>query len=584
MIERALRQLQEGLYSEAKHPRGRGGRWMEKLRQPRDEFSKFPYHENPTADDWATHNKLKDEWDAAATRAVALGHASQEDLKAKGWNPGTEWKPLPPVLYHATIAASAVREAGGLKPRSEVADHGLGGGPDDVVSFTADPAIAHGIRDSVLELHGMLTNPEAAVQDMAKQAREGTGTTRPYFVDLLRFHGGRGKDESAVNNASWRDLMALRHRESRMFTLKKPPTAEEWRKEGFEPAPEGLLDWGGEERYNQATRPMTESEKRQAVGEMYQNWAAYREHYGGPLYPLFWGLDADKMAALDPQEAQVVTADAVPGALGTQQGSLGEWRTIGDAVTIRAIGDEPLLPSSGLPAQPRPEIPTWQVAERRRIQKKYETDAWMEEGTYEERLHPRGRGGRWVNILGKMTEAKPLDPHEPTWKWSDAQTASRYGFVARTFGDAVPSGYNGSMVAYEPATGKKMGHLDYQTASHDPLATIAMIEVEPEYRRQGVATRLLDYVRHADPERGYSWGMTTPEGEALTPVDARGVAWRHPTARGTRHPGGPGSARAWHRGLADPAEDREGDEDRGAGHPDHRRAARPPSLGSAHPD
>jgi GNAT superfamily N-acetyltransferase len=81
-------------------------------------------------------------------------------------------------------------------------------------------------------------------------------------------------------------------------------------------------------------------------------------------------------------------------------------------------------------------------------------------------------------------------------------------------GDAVPGGYNGYFVAYDEATGKKMGYIDFQSAKGYPV-TIAMIEVEPEFQRQGVATALVRRLQQDFPDQELEWGMTTPEGEAL---------------------------------------------------------------------
>lgn len=92
-------------------------------------------------------------------------------------------------------------------------------------------------------------------------------------------------------------------------------------------------------------------------------------------------------------------------------------------------------------------------------------------------------------------------------------------------GDAVPGGYNGYYVAYDRATGNKMGYLDYQSAKEveetevgtpvtTEYVTIAMVEVEPEFRRQGVATVLLNALRNDFPDAVIDPGMTTPDGTA----------------------------------------------------------------------
>lgn len=83
----------------------------------------------------------------------------------------------------------------------------------------------------------------------------------------------------------------------------------------------------------------------------------------------------------------------------------------------------------------------------------------------------------------------------------------------RSGGDAVPGGYNG----YFALPGK--GYVDYQTVTDpryaDNTVLIAMVEVQPEARRQGVGMALLERVAKDFPEHKLLFGYTTPEGEAL---------------------------------------------------------------------
>lgn len=98
------------------------------------------------------------------------------------------------------------------------------------------------------------------------------------------------------------------------------------------------------------------------------------------------------------------------------------------------------------------------------------------------------------------------------------------GFTVSTGGDAVPGGYNGYVRLVEGPTGDQVGYLDWQTARASNELLVAMVEVAPLFRRQGLATAMLDYVLRFqfDHPMTVSWGATTPDGE-----DFR-RAWRDP--------------------------------------------------------
>lgn len=89
------------------------------------------------------------------------------------------------------------------------------------------------------------------------------------------------------------------------------------------------------------------------------------------------------------------------------------------------------------------------------------------------------------------------------------------GMDVSTGGDAVPGGYNGYVAAFT-SSGEKVGYVDFQTESHGDEVLIAYIHVEPEYRRQGVASQLIEYMlRYETPNMTLDWGYSTPEGTEL---------------------------------------------------------------------
>lgn len=61
--------------------------------------------------------------------------------------------------------------------------------------------------------------------------------------------------------------------------------------------------------------------------------------------------------------------------------------------------------------------------------------------------------------------------------------------------------------------GKLVGWIDYVDFQGNP--SISMIEIEPQYRRRGVARGLIYKLQNMYPDREIDWGMTTDEGGML---------------------------------------------------------------------
>jgi len=89
-------------------------------------------------------------------------------------------------------------------------------------------------------------------------------------------------------------------------------------------------------------------------------------------------------------------------------------------------------------------------------------------------------------------------------------TVNGENYSISTGGDAVGGGqYNGYLVAYDSG-GRKAGYIDYMQLGDE--VQIAMIEVEPEFRRKGIATGLLGALKvHTGSEKIDS-GMLTDDG------------------------------------------------------------------------
>ncbi len=85
-----------------------------------------------------------------------------------------------------------------------------------------------------------------------------------------------------------------------------------------------------------------------------------------------------------------------------------------------------------------------------------------------------------------------------------------------TGGDGVGRGYHGFIAAYNPDTLKRVGYVNY--GYEDGETYIKMIEVEPEFRRQGIGTLLLNRLKSdiaEGKELQVAGNFATKEGQGL---------------------------------------------------------------------
>jgi len=79
--------------------------------------------------------------------------------------------------------------------------------------------------------------------------------------------------------------------------------------------------------------------------------------------------------------------------------------------------------------------------------------------------------------------------------------------------------YDGVLIAADPATGEYRGHLDYAYLEEPgEEILIQWVEVPEEYRRQGIASQLVEKLKAENPGREVNWGYTSEEGTALREV------------------------------------------------------------------
>ena len=81
--------------------------------------------------------------------------------------------------------------------------------------------------------------------------------------------------------------------------------------------------------------------------------------------------------------------------------------------------------------------------------------------------------------------------------------------------DSVTDYYSGQMNCHMSyvENDEELGYIDYSVYNDVPY--INYIKVSPEYRRQGIATKLLKELQRQFPNTEIDWGMTTKDGTAL---------------------------------------------------------------------
>ena len=284
------------------------------------------WDENETDEQTRTRINKTREWEQSALAALSTGELTPEEAKAQDIHPYDiqsvdNFKPLPQTLYHVTTAASKVKQEG-LMSRWELSmvngGHGLGGGSDKSVSFTTDIKIAEDIY-SAMVLGQRVASGQLTVQQLYEDAKAGTGAKRPY---LKEFSGGM---DAIIGG--YEPLNLLMRGVTRKHSMRG--SAPEKDGEGWQPV-EGEYHWtggDGKERYTIWERPLTSEELHKYTWKAYQAWLYAREQAGGDENPLFFSTDIDSLGKVHPKEIAILQYRPKPGAMGTQESALGEWRT-----------------------------------------------------------------------------------------------------------------------------------------------------------------------------------------------------------------------------------------------------------------
>lgn len=133
-----------------------------------------------------------------------------------------------------------------------------------------------------------------------------------------------------------------------------------------------------------------------------------------------------------------------------------------------------------------------------------------------------------IKYLYKMAtagskEARQLEKVKRTFENAYKENISKNSDTKHSLSDSdnknikveVNDFYGGETFATMSYTqdGKTVGTIEY--SEYDGKPNVKMIEVEPEYRRKGIATKLLQELQKKYPDAEINYGMTTPDGSKL---------------------------------------------------------------------
>jgi hypothetical protein len=467
--------------------------------------------------------QIRGDWNSRVLHGISTGAITPEHAKSLGyyfdghqtdrWGDHT-WRPLPRDLYHVTTDLPGVR-ASGLKTRDELAQtrggHGLGGGPENMISLTDDHPTAQNILRSVHEFHHVVNGRYTPAQ-MWEDAKAGVGAARPFHEDLAGYHQSGWKEGDPLP----RGLDAvLRQKEIKQGGLLYTP--EEMARHhgpGWVPHRDAdkLNGKDGRKLYNIWERDADPDRRREQAADFYKNFAAYREHAGGRENPVFFGTDTKAFAAKDPSHFAIVHARPRPGAMGHQVSALGEWRTgTGDAIEAHRAErlEEGHLKEAALTGGP--DQPS--AREQR-------GDRWHEYKNGNEHLHR----GVHVELPGHLDdfvhdESVPREERAQALQRHFADSSEglgmhwtpHVGIAQRAIWNAADAGH--------PATGGRLYHPEDSAPTTDVMFHV---------RRPGERNRIRD--PRVLEEHDIGWGYSKDEDEFPlkpgSPLRLAGISWK----------------------------------------------------------
>lgn len=315
--------------------------------------------EYKAGDDVHAYYAREGRWDRAVEWALFTGKLTLKQARANGFHPSwneSSLQPLPKKLYHTTTARSAVRK-NGLRTRRELdgVHRGLGGGPDDMISFTDDRPVAYLIANTIMEAIEVLRDREGhAVErllDAAERGR-GHGVSRPFLHDIWRLHSGSTETDTEPAYIKYgRRRLAVQESNARRrgFAERDGRVVESAGEADERVLPEGSVivpeggnwkDAHGVTFYRLAAVPMTDDQAREFRWQVFRYFLAARKAAGGMDDPLFFLTHPKALAAVDPSEVAVLEFEpADPAYHGLNLGDgLGEWR-VPDQSLLRLVSE-----------------------------------------------------------------------------------------------------------------------------------------------------------------------------------------------------------------------------------------------------
>jgi GNAT superfamily N-acetyltransferase len=369
------------------------GQELEPWRKKKNEYSPYPkiiknennedVFEDETDDQRRERYRKGQDWDQATLAAISLGKLTHDQAYELGsnevprgdWHSGPAFKPLPQTLYHVTTHLGEVK-ANGLKTRHELAmdsGHGLGGGTDMAISFTADLGIAKDIYSAIIEAIRVLTG-RLTVEQMLDMAYKGTGAKQPWIEHAVQWGGTyfvsnkwQPGEPYPTYFQAFLDRKQIDSEYGHGKTLEEMPP-------GSEPVGDGWTGGDGKQRYITFRVPMDEKRYRDMRFDWFKTWLYAREEAGGPMNPLFFSTDINALSQIPESEIAILQFKPVPGAMGTQLSALGEWRTYtGKAVELVGIVPPGEAKTAAIGGPQFPPFDQWEWEGKK---------SWEKPGTY----------------------------------------------------------------------------------------------------------------------------------------------------------------------------------------------------------
>lgn len=320
-----------GQFTSTKHTMaslGKKPEWDEDMRAHADRVKDLPWEHLDNQAFVARMDALREverKWERDVKMALTEGDITQAQAKELGmyFTGGEKYAPLPPTLYHVTVADSAVMHDG-FKTRDEHGKSGLGGGTSDTISLTDNRQMAEQYLNGMLEMHDML-NDRLPITKLIDQAKAGHKAEREWMTQVHETYARESPDKLIDGMPS--RLYDVLHDTN---TWHVP-----WLKDKSVTQLETMLGMSGKKdaiggkvfQSEWLQKPLTADEKIARQYEFMSRWMFMRDAVGkGPVNPLFFTSDMKKFRDTPRGELQLLEVDTKPGAQGYHVPAENEFR------------------------------------------------------------------------------------------------------------------------------------------------------------------------------------------------------------------------------------------------------------------